>query len=222
MHLISQPDHAELAGKVMAHWQTLDAHPRRASIMLAIEQHDNGWREADAAPTIDPGTGRIHDFINAPATVRQGVWPRGVQRLSHDPWAAALVAQHALTVYDRYRADPAWSDFFTSMVSMRDALLTRVGGSLQEFERDYPFVRMGDLISLVYCNPWKEESYRDWTIRFDEDVVTVTPDPFGGRQIPFEITAIEIPDRPFTSNDDFLTTLRDARRVLLSGSITAR
>jgi len=221
LHLISQPDHAALAGEVMAHWQALDAHPRRASIMLAIEQHDNGWREPDAAPTIDPATGRIHDFINAPASIRQAVWPRGVERLSHDPWAAALVAQHALTVYDRYRADPAWSEFFAKMVSMRDALLTRVGGSMQEFERDYPFVRLGDLISLVYCNPWKEESYRDWTIRFDEDVVTVTPDPFGGREIPFQIAAIELPDRPFTSDDDFVTTLRNAQRVSLSGSITA-
>jgi hypothetical protein len=219
LHLISQPDHAALAGKIMANWQDLSGHSRRAPIMLAVEQHDNGWREPDAAPSIDPATGRVHDFVNAPASVRQGVWPRGVERLSHDPWAAALVAQHALTVYDRYRADPAWSEFLTTMTSMRDALVARTGKPLPELERGYPFVRMGDLISLVYCNPWKEETYRDWTIRFEDDVVTVTPDPFGGREIPFDIAAIEVPDRPFASTDDFETTLRDARRVSLSGTV---
>lgn len=190
--------------------------------MLAIEQHDNGWREPDAMPTIDPATGRVHDFINAPASVRQGVWPRGVGRLSHDPWAAALVAQHALTVYDRYRNDAEWTEFFTTMTRMRDELLARVNTSLAELDRDYPFVRIGDLISLVYCNPWKEETYRDWTIRCDDGLVTVTPDPFGGREIPFQIAAIELPDRPFTSDDDFVTTLRKAPRVSLSGSIKPR
>jgi hypothetical protein len=222
IHLITQPDHARLAGDIMSHWQALAGHPRRPSIRLAVEQHDNGWREPDATPTIDPASGRVHDFINAPASVRQGVWPRGVDRLSHDPWAAALVAQHALTVYDRYRNDAEWAEFFATMTRMRDELIGRVNKSLEQLERDYPFVRIGDLISLVYCNPWQEETYRDWTICFDRDVVTVTPDAFGGREIPFQIAAIELPDRPFASDDDFVTTLRNARRVSLSGSIKPR
>ena len=35
-----------------------------------------------------------------------------VAGLTDAPWAAALVAHHAITVYDRFRADPAWDDFF--------------------------------------------------------------------------------------------------------------
>ena len=89
--------------------------PRRAAILLAIEEHDNGWREVDAAPVLDVTTGRILDFISAPDSVRRGVWPRGVQRLAAEPCAAALVAQHAMHVYGRYRTALEWRPFFAEM-----------------------------------------------------------------------------------------------------------
>jgi hypothetical protein len=219
LHLITQPDHAALAGRIMAHWAGLDSHPHHDSIFIAISEHDNGWREPDAAPSIDATTSRIHDFMTAPAAVRQGVWPRAVERLSHDPWAAALVAQHAVTVYDRFRSDREWADFFREMEAMRDRLVASTALTREQLDADYPFVRIGDLISLVYCNKWREETYREWTFRFDRDVVTVTPDPFGGREIPFEIAAIELPDRKFASDDDLRTSLADAPRVLLTGAL---
>ena len=41
LHLISQPDHAALARRVMERWAPLHDADRRASILLAIEEHDN-------------------------------------------------------------------------------------------------------------------------------------------------------------------------------------
>jgi hypothetical protein len=219
VHLITQPDHAALARRIMEHWRDLDDHPRRESIFLAIDEHDNGWREPDAEPSIDPATGRVHDFINAPAPLRQGVWPRGVERLSHDSWAAALVAQHAITVYDRYRSDSQWTAFFENMEGMRDALLAHMNASFQALQEDYPFVRIGDLISLVFCNPWQQESYREWTFRFDRDIITVTPWPFDSREVPFEIEAIELPDRSFASDEELRGAVAAAPRVTLSGVV---
>src|SRR3712207_6208701 len=99
--LITQPDHAHLSRRVMERCVVLRDRPRRTSILLAIGEHDNGWAEPDAAPQVDPATGSVHDFVTAPLAVRHSVWPRGVARLANDPWAAALVAQHAITVYDR-------------------------------------------------------------------------------------------------------------------------
>ena len=106
--LITQPDHAALAALVMRQWRAggLLQAPRLSSILLAVEQHDNGWREVDAAPLVDGGTGRVLDFIGAPDEVRRAVWPRGVDRLAATPYAAALVAQHALHIYRRYRDNP--------------------------------------------------------------------------------------------------------------------
>jgi hypothetical protein len=219
LHLITQPDHAALARRIMERWEPLREKERRESILLAIGEHDNGWREPDAAPSIDPATGRVYDFIDAPAAVRQGVWPRGVARLSHDPWAAALVAQHALTVYERYRTDEIWSAFFREMADTRDTFLANTPDALPQLTNDYDYVRIGDLISLIFCNRWEEQSYKHRTFRLEGDRVVVVPDAFAGREIKFEIAAIELPDRRFTTDTDLHAAIEDAPRVTLRGTV---
>ena len=113
LELITQPDHARLARTIMDHCVPLQNRTRRDAILLAISEHDSGWAGPDAAPVVNPATGRVFDFMNAPPGVRQAVWPRSIAALEGDPWAAALVAQHALTVYDRFRSDRDWTSFFT-------------------------------------------------------------------------------------------------------------
>src|SRR5688500_19092608 len=97
-HLITQADHAALSRRIMEHWLPLAHHARRPSILEAVGEHDNGWRELDQNPAIDR-TGRVVDFVNAPSPAKQAVWPRGAARLAGDPWTAALVAQHAMAGY---------------------------------------------------------------------------------------------------------------------------
>lgn len=76
--LITQPDHAHLAGRIMEHCVSLVENPRRDVILLAIGEHDAGWADTDSQPQIDPATGGVVDFIRAPLAVRQGVWPRTI------------------------------------------------------------------------------------------------------------------------------------------------
>ena len=132
IHLITQPDHAHLARRIMEHAVALSGRPRRDSILHAIGEHDNGWAEADGSPTLDPECGDVMDFVSAPLSVRHGVWPRGIARLADDPWAAALVAQHVLTVYDRYRSDSAWTAFFAEMKTARMRMLRAAAMRLAE------------------------------------------------------------------------------------------
>jgi hypothetical protein len=40
---------------------------------------------------------------NLPDHLKRDASMRGIERLSHDPYAAALVAQHRLRVYRQYR-----------------------------------------------------------------------------------------------------------------------
>lgn len=219
LRLITQPAHAALSGRIMTRWQPLQDAERRASILVAIEEHDNGWRVLDDEPSVDPTTGRIYDFINAPAASRQGVWPRGIANLAHDPWAAALVAQHALTVYDRYRKDAAWDRFFAGIEQTRNELLARTPLTLEQLVEDYAFVRIGDLISLIFCTGWDEESFGAWTFRRTGDRVSVSPSPFGGAELPIAIVAREIPDRAYASDSDLRATLRAAPPVTLQGVV---
>jgi hypothetical protein len=219
--LITQPDHAALAGRVMREW-TRDGwppSPRREDILRAIAEHDNGWHEVDRFPVVSEADGRILDFVHAPDEIRQGVWPRGVERLADTPYTAALVAQHAVHVYARYRDRADWSRFFSGMESLRGSHLARAAGaSLDDLLRDYTPVRIGDLISLVFCNLWREPQQEGgYAIALDGDRVVVTPDPFGGRRVPFEIEARELPDQAFTSGAEARDAFDAAPRRLITG-----
>lgn len=188
--LITQPDHAHLARQIMEHDVSLARRPRRDDILLAIGEHDAGWTDVDAMPTVDAATGLVVDFVSAPLSVRHTVWPPAVDRLAHAPWAATLVAQHAITVYDRYRATAEWTPFFTEMEALRDVYLRASGLSREDLAADYPFVRLGDLISLTFCVGWTEpQQFAEWTIHASGDRVHVAPDIFGGATVPFEVAA---------------------------------
>jgi hypothetical protein len=220
--LITQPDHAALAGRVMRAWRIggLPEHPRRASVLRAIDEHDNGWRELDERPLFDETTRGIADFITAPVEARQSVWPRGVAGLADDPWTAALVAQHALHIYARYRDDGRWRSFFETMTRLRDEHRARTTGSLEELRRDYRFVRLGDLVSLVFCNRWTsvEDEEGGPSICGDgESTVLVRPDPFAGAVVPMEVPARLLPDRPFRDQADLDAAWRAAPTAVVVG-----
>lgn len=218
--LITQPDHAHLAGLIMARSAGLHEHPRRASILRAVADHDNGWREEDDRPMVHRESGEVVDFVTAPLAVRHRVWPRAVERLKEDPWAAALVAQHAITVYDRYRPDRAWDDFFAEMEGARDAILRVIAGRLEDLQSDYVHVRLGDLISLAFCTGWSDEQrFGEWTVQLHGDDVRVAPDPFGGVDVPLRIDARELRRRTFRSDEDLRHTIRQAPVVTLTGRV---
>jgi len=220
--LISQPDHAALAERIMRRWRRdgLSESPRRDAILLAVAEHDNGWREPDAAPIVDVATGRLLDFIEAPDDVRRGVWPRGVERLAGTPYAGALVAQHALHIFRRYRSHPQWAPFFADMEAARDRHLRAAAPATpDQLLADYVFLRVGDLLSLTFCNGWSEAQMdvSGYAARLDGTRLIVTPDPFGGREVALEIVARELPDRPFASADEASEAFRRAPTVTLTG-----
>jgi len=217
--LITQPDHALLARRIMERCVPLATHPRRDVILYAIQEHDNGWSEEDAAPRVNPSSGEIVDFVNAPADVRQNVWTRGVARLADRPWASALVAQHAIVIYDRFHSDAAWTPFFDAMRSARDSMVRAAGGAMTELSIDYEFVRLADLTSLTFCTGWTgEQRFGDWVVRLSGTRV-LTPDVFGGAEIPVDIVASDIAKQPFSSNDELREALRGAAPRTLRGTV---
>jgi hypothetical protein len=217
VHVMTQPDHARLARAIMERCSTLHDHPRRDAILFAVGEHDNGWTEEDAAPSVIPSTGRVADFVTLPVAARQAVWPRGVGRLA-DSWPAALVAHHAVTVYERFRGDASWASFFSGMESMRDSRLRASGLSFDNLASDYPFVRLGDLISLAFCTGSSDEQrFGHWTVKLAGADVRITPDPFGGAVVPIEIVARELPSQQFATDDDLRAALRGAHSITLRG-----
>ena len=225
--LITQPDHARLAARVMQHWagEDLPSRPTRTAALFATEHHDDGWHEEDMAPSTQEGRSRPFDFIDLPVERRRAVWPRAVAGLSHvSTYAAALVAQHALTVYRRFRTDPSWAEFFEQLEHERDRWYssdTRPDGSAGgpvdplrherlSFLQDYGTLRLGDIVSLVFCNGWTApEEHDGYRIVLEGDTVCIAPDPFDSAAVPLRIEARRVPRE--AAGDE--RALRDAFRT---------
>jgi hypothetical protein len=218
---ITQTDHARLAGQVMAHWREdgFDVHPRREAILHAITHHDNGWLEEDADMHVDDD-GNPLDFVSVPAAVKHGIWPRAVDRIGRDqPYAAALIAQHALTVHGQQRTDPLWRAFFETMDARRDALLARAGGDARAtLESDYRFVQAGDQLSLIFCNGWRTPfPRRGGRMMLHGSALDLSPDPFGGARVPMRVEARRLPGRSYASAADLRATFGEAPVVMVEG-----
>ena len=222
-HLITQPDHAALAARIMAHWTSLAAAERRDAILARCTITTTGGREPDAAPTIDPATGTVRDFIGVPAAVKQAVWPRALAGLAGDPWTAALVAHHAATVYDRFRGDPPWDGFFTGWRREAGAPLAATGLPMDALVRDYVYVRLGDLASLAFCNAWTEpQMLGPWTIRLlDGQQLMVEPNPFV-HDVPFEIEARCLAPAPLASDAELQAAFHAAPSAAPAGLVVGR
>jgi hypothetical protein len=221
--LITQPAHAALAARIMLTWQ-LDhfaESPRRASILRAIEQHDDGWAEVDEALVVDEASGRLLDFVELPDELKREASSRGIERLSSDPYAAALVAQHRLHVYRRYAEHAEWSAFFAQMKTARDSNLATEHGSLDELVRDYRLVRAGDLASLAFCNNGTEVAAEECghAMRLEGTTLFIAPDPFGGRTVEIDIAAREIDSQSFNSASGARQVVASAPIVRLTGLV---
>jgi hypothetical protein len=209
--LIAQTDHARLAADLMTEWQAdgLPTHPRRDVILLATREHDNGWREEDAATHVGVD-GEPLDFISVRPAVKHRIWPRAAERAAEaDPYAGALVAQHALSVHGQQRSDPEWRSFFETMERVKRGLLARCGaGAAATLEADYRFVQMGDQLSLVFCNGWTAPFPRTGgrTI-LKGTTLEVSPDPFAGRRVALAVPARRLARRTFASAADLRAAL---------------
>jgi hypothetical protein len=216
---ITQPDHATLAAAIMSAWRAdeLDTHPRRDVILRAVRDHDDGWLEEDGATLVDD-EGRPLDFMSAPVAVKHRIWPRAVARVGRrDRYEAALIAQHALTVHAQHRAEKTWRPFFDGLEAARDRMLGGPAGDL--FERDYRFVRVGDLLSLVFCNGWTDphDLPGGGRTRLRGATLEVSPDPFAGAHVPLHIVARRMAARTYASATELRAALESVPLETLEG-----
>src|SRR5579864_3311954 len=105
--LIRQTDHAVLSGFFAREWGSeLFKRPEPfESVRLAAEEHDNGWREWELQPQVDPKTRLPYSFMSLPTEAHIALYQRGIERVvKRDRYAGLLVSLHASQLYDRARA----------------------------------------------------------------------------------------------------------------------
>ena len=218
---ITQPDHARRAAEVMSAWRAdgLADHPRRDAILAAVREHDNGWIEEDADTHVDP-EGHPLDFVAVPPPVKHRIWPRAVSRVGErQPYAAALIAQHALSIHGQQRTDPIWSAFFRHLERLRDEMLARSAGDARStLEPDYRFLQAGDQLSLVFCNGWRSPFPRaGGRMILNGTTLELTPDPFDGARGPLRVRARRVLARSYASGAELRAALDAARLVMIEG-----
>ena len=224
--LITQPDHAQLAEAIVAAMRTEPplGGPARRTILMATREHDNGWAEVDADPTVDPASGRPCDFMSGPAAVKHELWLRGIARAAKsDGLAGALIAEHALTVYGYRRGETGWAPFFSTIEGMRDALLQRVGmftgASRDAFDTYYRCVRLGDMFSLQFCNAWTEPSTTlGYRAEMDGTTLLIAPDPFAGATVALRVVGHRIPARPYRDDAQVRKAIAAATPEIVAGT----
>jgi hypothetical protein len=155
--VVTQADHARFAADFLGlvRLPELVAHPRRAELLRAVAEHDNGWWEADAAPRRDPETGGPLDFRRVPSDLRREIWTRGVERYAEEsPGVAARIATHALRLYEMFpthRNDPEAPAFTQALAKRRDELREAAGLSAEQLAHDDAWLRLADEVSLAAC-----------------------------------------------------------------------
>jgi len=98
--LITHPDHAHPDATSSNMPYTLAARPRRETRILLAVATRHGWPGRCRADRQSPTATCL--TLSSCSRGSHRVWPRGVRRLEHIRWTAALVAEHAVGVYDRF------------------------------------------------------------------------------------------------------------------------
>jgi hypothetical protein len=215
LEIVTQPDHAALAAELLGLWRRdgLPDHPRRGGLLRAAREHDNGWREADAAPTLDRGSGRPYSFVDLPHATRRELWLRGAARhLDDDPHVALLVVEHGRRLHARWRGESDWQTFLERLDELRAELLERVGIGESELADDYRFIELSDSLSLMLSGGWSEpyasHGYRARLV--DRETLEVAPLPLAGATT-FRLAYRAIERRKWNGDADLAVDLASAR-----------
>jgi len=221
--IVTQNDHAHFASELLSVWRKngLAEHPRRRELLFAAREHDNGWREIDAAPTYHPKNGRPHDFMSVPRELRWEIWRRGTARFfDAEPYATLLILRHAIHLHRSHENDPDWQDIFTEWKEQEAFLLEATGIAKTKLVADYPWIDLTDRLSLVACNRWTDAFEANGIraeLRIDprrdtltDTTLTLDPFPLAGATT-LRLACRLIPDRPYSGDTDLGTELAIAR-----------
>ena len=212
--LVTQPDHAHFAAELLSLWRSngLPAHPRRAELLFAVREHDNGWRETDSAPHCNPESGRPHDFLSLPREDRIELWQRGVSRYAGErPDAALLITRHALNLHASRRGQEGWDAFLGFLDGLREELLEATGMPEEDLEADYRWLDLADLLSLTACSrrPVAVERY-GFRALVESGTLRLDPFPLAGATA-FRVPCRRIPARRCRGDADLGGELAAAR-----------
>lgn len=172
-------------------------------MLRGVREHDNGWREIDAAPLVDPASGRPHDYRSLPDAARRELWDRGARRLrDDDPYVCLLVVRHARELHHTLRRRPEWVDWIEGLDALEEELLEAGEVDPDDLAADYRWLALSDRFSLGLCEESPESFEADgFAARIVPGTLRLSPFPLAGRTT-FRLSCRHIPDRIYADDRD--------------------
>ena len=230
---IGQPAHAWISGQLARAWgnDRFPAPEPREEVCLAAEQHDLGMAAWDAAPRLNPETGRPMSFMEMPTEVHLDLWTRAPRlALVQGRYAALLVSLHGTLLYEYRDWSRAPEETRQAVDAYREdqrAFQEELIGSLESDSRYAPYVEREtldhnrrlvaawDAISLMLCMrrlPYTVERPSRFVLSaLDAEGVRarLDPWPFGGETLTVRCEGRRLEGR-FQSDDELRAALAAA------------
>ncbi len=233
--LTAQTEHARLSALMAASWKFLGDKPPD-QVFKAIMNHDNGWKEMDAAPQVK-ANGDPRDFMEMKFSDVTEIHEKSIQlcRDAGHLYGAALVAGHFVSLAetaDLSRAAIKDAIAAGQFIARGRRLLSSIKAEaaaeengeklLENYETDLRFLRTCDYLSLLLCTDFTgEEILTDVPYLEDGDTLivsrsnsklalTLDPLPFK-KNLRDHLTSWIIPVMPYDSSEELQTALQEVK-----------
>lgn len=160
--LFDQNDHAALCGVMAAAWGAEPFSSAPPPIPEAAAWHDNGWKEWDVLPRLDPSSGHPHPYSRMPPDDYLAIWERGLQRAWREGEATGLmISLHAMRFFGS-KTRPQDRALFARERAREAGALAQLGAvstdpeALPEpYATCHAWFFFWDGLSLFLCERWK-------------------------------------------------------------------
>lgn len=230
--LITQHDHAVLAGEIIARWGNgVFSAPRPPDeVIFAVSEHDCGWKEWDSSPRINPENGYPANFMEMEPHDQYDIWKRSY--LAHSvghPYASSLIALHFARFNEKsLNKNPGNGSAKALENEIKRFVAEKLGIPPEDTEPDrlpgdvkinLRFVQIGDIISLTLCHGWQSMEipgvpldYEGRTSKLniaspDGFNFVVDPYPFSEDILSFSITGRRLSRKTFADDADLRRSL---------------
>src|SRR5262245_21868083 len=172
--MITQNDHAKLAGLFAAHWgnRTFERPRPYVSMMRAAQYHDGGWLRYETNPYLDTATGQTPTYQQVPNDAPQlAAYQWAIDMLTEiDSYTGLMVSKHRTGLWQRrYGAitqpSPGASrklsgeveDFIARNEARQHVIIA--GLDRHEVAVNYNLLQVWDLLSLYICSNDQHKSH---------------------------------------------------------------
>jgi len=242
--LINQHDHARLSGEIMRYWGNEEfAMPDPyEEVLLAIREHDNGWKEWDSFPKVNPLSQYPMNFLEMDSSDQAEIWKRCFKRHSAEhPYASALIALHFGKLNEKSLSKNSNNGIaMTSHIEIIDFVSNMLEISISNLDIDslprdvqvnLRLIQIGDVISLALCHGWFSIEIKDVPLEYNGRSVTlnlkssdgnnyvVAPYPFAEPLIRFQVKGRRLGQKRFSKDDELRQKLKESKYETLEFSI---